>query len=81
MKKTIQAFEYITNFDVVNGKICIKDIKKYQECCDIVEQALDRLDFIKKHYTMNAFEELLPSYLEGSNLEEFYKLRKWLDDD
>ena len=76
-----EAFEYITNFDVENGSVCIKDIKKYQECCDIVEKAIDRLDFIKKHYIMNAFDELLPSYLEDNDEEEYYKLGKWLEND
>lgn len=42
-----QAFEYITNFDVENGSVCIKDIKKYQECCDIVEKAIDILEILK----------------------------------
>ena len=37
----LQAFEYITSYCVdKNGKLHIEDMKKYLECCDIVEKAL-----------------------------------------
>lgn len=85
-----QAFEYITNFDVENGSVCIKDIKKYQECCDIVEKALDILEILKPRIHLkdkkikNDFKEFDVVFIETSgfvfkNSEEHKLLKEWLE--
>ena len=40
----LEAFEYITTFSIDHrGVLYIKDMEKYNQACDIVEEALKKL--------------------------------------
>ena len=47
----------------------------------VIERDLEVLEFIKTHYEMNGFNELIPSYLDYDDDEKFNKLGEWLENE
>lgn len=48
----------------------------YLEAQKLLIQDLEILDFIKTHYEMNGFNELIPKY--DDDTEKFNELERWL---
>ena len=61
---------------IINYSNFINDeLKSYFECVKIIKKDLDMLEFIRTHYEMNGFNELIPKYDE---VDKFNELERWL---
>lgn len=80
-----QWVEYITRLDYVEPEVR-NEVKKllydaYHKTTPefkIIEQDLEMLEFIKTHYEMNGFNELIPKYDE---VDKFSELEEWLENE
>ena len=61
---------------IINYSNFINDeLKSYFECVKIIKKDLEMLEFIRTHYEMNGFNELIPKYDE---VDKFNELERWL---
>lgn len=74
-KEAFEDLEYIVlDFCDKYGK----QDKYVKELIEIIKKDLDMLEFIKTHYKMNGFNELIPKYDE---VDKFSELEEWLEND
>lgn len=57
------------------------DIDMWREDKEELIRDLEVLEFIKKHYEMNGFNELIPIYLDNDDGEKFNELERWLNNE
>lgn len=70
-------------------EVIVKDLCKFGgrqdkyalEVVDEIKKRLEILEFIKTHFEMSGFNELIPIYLDNDDDEKFNKLGGWLENE
>lgn len=70
------CFKYLPTIDDMHLILDEED----EELLKVIQRDLEILYFIKTHYEMNGFNELIPLYLDYDD-EKFNKIGEWLENE